>query len=143
MDKNQVIIIGNLGNDPQHFDDPEKPELAILSVATSLQFKSPNGDTREETEWHRVVARGGRAAIARSLRKGDRVYVEGFLHTHKYETEDGEGWVKEIVAQLIYPIRPLPRAEPAERPGVSQPGDGDALPAATPVITRTQEGALY
>ena len=142
MDKNQVIIIGNLGDDPKHFDNPDKTEFAAFFVATNLQFKSANGDMMEETEWHRVVAFGWRASVASHFHKGERVYVEGYVRTRKYEKDEGEGYVKEIVAQLLYPIRTLPKAGPAERP-IPQPARSMAHPAGSETAPPAREGALY
>src|SRR5882724_1278383 len=112
MDKNQITLIGNLGDDPKHFDDhPDKTEFATFSVATTLQFRATNGETMEDTEWHRVVAFGWRADVARHFHKGERVFVEGYVRTRKYETKDGDAQAKEIVAQLLYPVRAIPGLE--------------------------------
>ena len=143
MDKNQVILIGNLGDAPKHFDNPDKTEFAAFSVATNLQFKSANGDMMEETEWHRVVAFGWRASVASHFHKGERVYVEGYVRTRKYEKEEGEGYVKEIVAQLLYPIRMIPTEDPAERPATPPPAASAAHSSGGQTTPPAREGALY
>jgi single-stranded DNA-binding protein len=94
-------------------------------------------------EWHRVVAFGWRASVASHCHKGERVYVEGYVRTRKYEKEEGEGYVKEIVAQLLYPIRTIPRADPAERPATAPPASSAAHPSGGQTTSPAREGALY
>ncbi len=104
MDKNNHVIIGNLGDDPTHFSDPGKTEMATFSVATTLHFQGTNGQSGEETEWHRVVAFAWRASVANDFRKGERVYVEGYVRTRSYEKDGETRYVKEIVAQTLHRV---------------------------------------
>jgi single stranded DNA-binding protein len=128
----------------QHFGDhPDKTELATFSVGTTLQFRAANGETMEETEWHRVVAFGWRANVASHFHKGERVFVEGYVRTRKYETEDGQAQAKEIVAQLLYAIRAIPKPEAAEN-GTTPARVSAASPhARNGTTTRSHEGVLY
>ena len=101
MDLNRHLIIGNLGDDPMHFNDPGKTEMTTFSVATTLRFQGANNQSAEETEWHRVVAFGKLADnCERLLSKGRQIYVEGRLRTRQYEAKDGSGtrYRTEIVA---------------------------------------------
>ncbi|MGB1271520.1 MAG: single-stranded DNA-binding protein [Endozoicomonas sp.] len=89
---NKVILIGNLGNDPDVRFTPNGGAVANLSVATSESWKDRNtGQQQEKTEWHRVVIFGKLAEIAQQyLRKGSKVYLEGKLQTRKWQGQDGQ-----------------------------------------------------
>ena len=80
---NKVILIGNLGRDPEiRFTTDRNTAVANLALATTRRYRTPDGQTTEETEWHRVVFFGRQAEIARDyLRKGRQIYVEGRLRT--------------------------------------------------------------
>lgn len=82
---NKVILIGNVGRDPEFFN--ESTPVANLSLATTAQWKDRNtGERREETEWHRLVAFGRLAEIIQQyVRKGSSLYIEGRLKTTKYQ----------------------------------------------------------
>lgn len=84
---NKVIIIGNLGKDPEVRYLPSGGAVANITVATSESWKDKNtGQMQEQTEWHRVVFYGRLAEIAGEyLRKGSKVYLEGSLHTRKWQ----------------------------------------------------------
>ncbi len=89
---NKVILVGNLGNDPEMRYTPNGSAIASLSIATSEQWKDRNtGEPREKTEWHRVVIFGKLAEIAGEyLRKGSQVYLEGKLQTRKWQDNQGQ-----------------------------------------------------
>ena len=92
MSINKVIVIGNLGRDPEVRSLPSGQNVANLSLATTAQFKDRNGERQKRTEWHRVVAFGKLADnCQRFLSKGRQVYVEGRLTTRQYEAKDGSG----------------------------------------------------
>ena len=97
---NKVILIGNLGNDPDVRFTPNGGAVANLSVATSESWKDRNtGQQQDRTEWHRVVIFGKLAEIAQQyLRKGSKVYLEGKLQTRKWQGQDGQDrYTTEIV----------------------------------------------
>ncbi len=97
---NKVILIGNLGNDPDVRFTPNGSAVANLSLATSESWKDRNtGQQQEKTEWHRVVVFGKLAEIAQQyLRKGSKVYIEGKLQTRKWQGQDGQDrYTTEIV----------------------------------------------
>ena len=99
---NKVIIIGNLGRDPEVRYTPSGSAVCNVSVATTRQWKSKDsGDKVEETEWHRVVFYDRLAEIAGEyLKKGRSVYVEGRLKTRKWQDKDGqEKYTTEIIAE--------------------------------------------
>ena len=89
---NKVILIGNLGNDPDVRFTPNGSAVANLSVATSESWRDQNTDQwQEKTEWHRVVIFGKTAEVAQQyLRKGSKVYIEGKLQTRKWQGQDGQ-----------------------------------------------------
>lgn len=89
---NKVIIVGNLGNDPEIRTMPNGEAVANISVATSESWMDKNtGERREITEWHRIVFYRRQAEIAGEyLRKGSKVYVEGRLRTRKWQDQNGQ-----------------------------------------------------
>jgi single-strand DNA-binding protein len=98
---NKVILIGNLGRDPETRYMPEGGAVTNITVATSYQWKDKaTGDKKEETEWHRVAFFGRLAEIAGEyLKKGSPVYVEGRLKTRKWTDKEGqERYTTEIIA---------------------------------------------
>jgi single-strand DNA-binding protein len=98
---NKVIIIGNLGKDPEVRYMPSGSAICNVTIATSRQWKDKtSGDKQEETEWHRVTFFDRMAEIAGEyLKKGRPVYVEGRLKTRKYTDKDGvEKYTTDIVA---------------------------------------------
>ena len=97
---NKVILIGNLGNDPDVRYTSGGSPVANLSLATSETWRDKEtGDQKERTEWHRVVFFGRLAEIASEyLRKGSRIYTEGRLQTRKWQDRDGnERYTTEVV----------------------------------------------
>jgi single-strand DNA-binding protein len=101
---NKVILIGNLGRDPEVRYTPNGAAVCNVSVATTRNWKDKNsGDKVEETEWHRVVFYDRLAEIAGEfLKKGRPVYVEGRLKTRKWADKDGkDNYTTEIVAEQM------------------------------------------
>lgn len=87
---NKVILIGNLGADPEVRYLPSGDAVANLSIATTEKFKDRNGEMQEATEWHRVSFFGKTAEICgQYLKKGSQVYVEGSIRTRKWQDKDG------------------------------------------------------
>jgi len=98
---NKVIIIGNLGRDPEVRYTPNGNAVCNVSVATTRQWKNKeSGDKQEETEWHRVVFYDRLAEIAGEyLKKGRSVYVEGRLKTRKWQDKEGKDvYTTEVIA---------------------------------------------
>jgi single-strand DNA-binding protein len=101
---NKVILIGNLGRDPEVRYAPSGSAICNVTIATSRQWKDKtSGEKQEETEWHRVVFYDRLAEIAGEyLKKGRPVYVEGRLKTRKWTDKDGvEKYTTEIVADQM------------------------------------------
>jgi single-strand DNA-binding protein len=100
---NKVILIGNLGRDPETRYTTGGDAICNLNIATSEQWKDKSGEKQERTEWHRVVLFGRQAEIAGEyLKKGRSVYIEGRLQTRKYTDKDGvEKYSTEIVGDRM------------------------------------------
>jgi len=100
---NKVILLGNLGRDPETRYTTGGDAVTNLNIATSEQWKDKSGEKQERTEWHRVVLFGRQAEIAGEyLKKGRSVYIEGRLQTRKYADKDGvEKYSTEIVADRM------------------------------------------
>ncbi|MEO8288003.1 MAG: single-stranded DNA-binding protein [Chloroflexota bacterium] len=97
---NKVMIIGNLGKDPEMKYNQDGKPITTFSVAVSRSWKSPDGQQSEETEWFRVVAWERLAETCNEyLRKGSKVYIEGRLKTRKWTAQDGqEKQITEVIA---------------------------------------------
>lgn len=141
---NKVIIVGNLGRDPEIRYMPSGDSIANIAVATSYKSKDRNtGEQKELTEWHRISFFGRLAEIVgQYLKKGSSVYVEGRLQTRKYTDKDGiERYATDIVAENMQMLGgrqggaepdmgggdsgyEAPPSRPAQRPATA--------PAATP-----------
>ena len=100
---NKVIIVGNLGNDPEIRNLPNGGAVANLSVATSESWKDQQGQPQERTEWHRVTMYRRLAEIAGEyLKKGSQVYLEGKLQTRKWQDQQGnDRYTTEIIADQM------------------------------------------
>jgi len=98
---NKVILIGNLGKDPEVRYSPNGQAVANVTIATSESWKDKtSGEKVEKTEWHRIVFWGKLAEIAGEyLKKGSQIYIEGRLQTRKWQDKDGnDKYTTEIVA---------------------------------------------
>ena len=97
---NKVILIGNLGSDPQVRYTPQGTAVANFSVATTERYTNKNGERESRTEWHRIVAWSKLAEIcSQYLKKGKQVYIEGRIQTRQWDDKDGnKRTTTEIVA---------------------------------------------
>jgi single-strand DNA-binding protein len=126
---NKVIIVGNLGRDPEVRYFPEGGAICNVSVATTRNWKNKDsGEKQEETEWHRVVFRDRLAEIAGEyLKKGRSVYVEGRLKTRKWQDKEGkDNYTTEIIAEQM---QMLGGREGMGGGGGDDHGEGRAAPA--------------
>ncbi|WP_259779874.1 single-stranded DNA-binding protein [Aestuariispira ectoiniformans] len=96
---NKVILVGNLGRDPEVRSTQNGDKIANLNIATSERWRDRDGNNQERTEWHRVVLFGKIAEVAeRFLRKGSKVLIEGKLQTRKWQDQSGQDrYTTEIV----------------------------------------------
>jgi len=100
---NKVILVGNLGADPEVRYTPSGRAVASFRIATTEQWTGKDGEKTERTEWHRIVAWARLGEICGEyLRKGSQVYVEGRLQTRQWEDKEGnKRYTTEIVAQTM------------------------------------------
>ena len=125
---NKVILIGNLGADPEVRYMPSGDAVANIRIATSESWKDRNtGEKQERTEWHNVVIFGKLAEIVKQyLRKGSKVYVEGKLRTRKYQAQDGsDRYSTEVVVDMNGTMQMLD----SRQGGSSVPFDDAPAPA--------------
>jgi single-strand DNA-binding protein len=137
MSLNKAMIIGNLGRDPEMRYTPNGQAVTQFTVAVNRNYRDPNGEWKEETEWFRVVAWAQLAErTAEHLRKGNKVYVEGRLQTRSWEDKDGQKrYTTELVANQVTSLQPRTREDGIPEPGgaprearggaPSAPGGGD------------------
>ena len=117
---NKVILIGNLGADPEMRYTPAGRAVVNFRMATTRQWNTQDGERREETEWHRIVAFSKLAEICgQYLKKGAPVYVEGRLQTRSWEDQNGmKRYMTEIVANEMQMLSARQQNEPAsDAPG--------------------------
>ncbi len=116
---NKVILVGNLGRDPETRTFPSGDQVCNVTLATTDRWKDKqSGEMREATEWHRLVFNGRLAEIAAQyLRKGSQIYVEGAIRTRKYTDKDGvEKYATDIRVDQMQML--------GSRQGMGAPGGG-------------------
>lgn len=123
---NQVTLIGNLGADPELRETANGKPVGNLRLATSRKYKNRDEEWVDETEWHRVTLWGKDAEnAAKYLAKGRQVYVQGRLHTRKWEDKDGvERYTTEVVCENLKFL--------AGKGGSIEPTDPNSSPTAKP-----------
>ena len=95
---NKVILVGNLGRDPEVRHLESGVAVASFSLATSETYKDKTGERKTHTEWHNVVLWRGLAEVAEKyLHKGDQVYIEGRLRTRSWESDTGTRYTTEVI----------------------------------------------
>lgn len=133
-DLNKVMILGNVGKDPEIRYTANGNVVTTFSVAANRRYPRPDGEWEEETEWFTVVAWKQLAErLAQNLQRGDRVYVEGRLHTRSWDGPDGQRRYRtEVIADRVLPQgrRQQPVAAGAETGGSAETDitDPDDLP---------------
>jgi single-strand DNA-binding protein len=122
---NKVIIVGNLGKDPEVRSFPDGGQVANITVATTDKWKDKTtGEMKEATEWHKVSFNGRLAEIAAQyLKKGSQVYIEGGLHTRKWTNKEGvDQYTTEIKAMQMQMLGGKSEGDSVPRRTPSQPG---------------------
>jgi single-strand DNA-binding protein len=99
---NKVILVGNLGKDPEIRTLENGTKLASFTIATTESYKDKEGNYQDQTEWHRIVAWRWLADLSeKNLKKGSKVYIEGKLSTRSYEQDGIQKYTTDIVAREI------------------------------------------
>ncbi|MBQ0044028.1 MAG: single-stranded DNA-binding protein [Bacteroidales bacterium] len=107
MSLNKAMLIGNVGKDPEvrylEQNSPNSAKVASFTLATTERFRDRNGETRENTEWHNVVAwRSNADVVEKFVKKGTQLYVEGRIRSRSWDGQDGtKHYITEIVADTI------------------------------------------
>lgn len=122
---NKVILVGNLGRDPENRYLPNGDAVSNFSIATTETWKDKSGQKQEQTEWHRISMFGKLAELAGEyLKKGSSVYIEGKLQTRKWQNKEGQDqYTTEIKADRM---QFLGKSE--GKPKTREPGDDDDDP---------------
>ena len=125
---NKVILVGNLGRDPELRYTQGGQSVCNFSIATSENWTDKSGEKQERTEWHRVVVWGKPAEnAAQYLTKGRSVYVEGRIQTNEWEDKEGnKRETKEIVAQSVQYLGRANSSGGGSKPAPEQPPIGDS-----------------
>jgi single-strand DNA-binding protein len=137
---NKVIIVGNLGRDPEIRYMPSGDAIANIAVATSYKSKDRNtGEQKEQTEWHRISFFGRLAeVVGQYLKKGSSVYVEGRLQTRKYTDKDGvDKYATDIIAEQMQMLGG--RQGSGNDGGMDDGGSYEAPPQRQAPAPRTQQ----
>ena len=126
---NKVILVGNVGADPEVKSVGES-KVANFSFATSETYKDNTGEKKTLTEWHRIVIWRGLAEIVdRYVKKGDKLYLEGMIHTRSWEDKDGnKKFTTEIVVDTLKML------------GGGQKKEENSVPMPPEITTEEQEG---
>ena len=148
MALNKVLLIGNVGKDPEVRHLESGAAVATITLATSERYRDRNGETRELTEWHTVIAWRQLADLAENyIRKGSQIYVEGKIRSRSWDDQNGQKrYVTEIQAdtiQLLGRRADNPAAQPQPQPqnygGYNAPSQQHHAPAqpqqTTPIVS--------
>lgn len=131
---NKVILIGRLGNDPELKYTPNGTAQAQISLATSEKWKDSDGNQKEKTEWHRIVAWRRQAEfVGEWLKKGQLVSIEGKLQTRSWEQDGQKKYMTEIVADTITMLGSRAEGSGGSKTG-GPPKDEEAPAASTESI---------
>lgn len=128
MSINKVILIGNLGGDPELKKTGTDKSVCTFSVATDRSRRDESGTTEQQTEWHNIVCFGKAAeSSAKYLKKGRQVYVEGRIQTEKWEDKSGASRISnKVIANVIQFIGRAPLGNDEIETQVSQVVETDA-----------------
>lgn len=160
MSLNKVMLIGNVGNDPEVRyleSNPQNPstnaKVASFRLATTERYRDRSGELRENTEWHSIVVWRNNADVAEKfIRKGSQVYIEGKLRTRQWTDQTGaKRYTTEVVADTVQLLSKRPEGEPQSGvyqggysgPGYSTPAAGPAPVTPAPVEPQPQVSQDY
>ena len=144
MSLNKAMLIGNVGRDPEvrYLDGQSgNAKVATFTLATTERYRDRNGETRENTEWHNIVAwRNTADVVERFVRKGTQLYIEGRIRTRSWDDQTGnKRYTTEIIAdtlQLLGKKTDNPGAQPG---GYQQPGYAAPAQPAAPSYSQPQQ----
>lgn len=130
MSLNKAMLIGNVGKDPEvrYLDgNSGQAKVATFTLATTERYRDRNGETRENTEWHNIVAwRNAADVVEKFVRKGTQLYIEGRIRTRSWDDQNGnKRYTTEIMADTLQ-LLGKKSDNPAAAPAASQPAYGSA-----------------
>ena len=132
---NKVMLIGNMGRDPELRSTPSGTHVTTFTMATNRKYKGKDGELQDETQWHNIVVWGNQAEfVANYLKKGSRIFVEGRLTHRSWEDQNGQKrYITEVVAENFVPLdAPQEGAQGAGRrepvPPPPEPSDDAGAP---------------
>lgn len=128
---NKIMVIGNVGTDPEMRYTPSGSPVTSFRLATNRRYNTQDGERREETEWFTIVAWSQLAEqVNQYLSKGQRAYVEGRLHSHSYQGNDGQmRFRNEIIADRVLFL---------DRAGSGEPQSGETGESSVPAASEPQ-----
>lgn len=141
MALNKVMLIGNVGKDPEiRYIGQDKTDIkakvATFALATSEHYKDKNGEKKTNTEWHNIVAfRNVADIIERFVKKGSTIYIEGRLRTREYESNGQKRYVTEVIADSIQLLGGKPQEE--QRPQAQAQAQRPAERRPAPVVVQS------
>lgn len=142
---NKVILVGNLGKDPEVRHLESGAVVANFPIATTETYKDKSGNRQEQTEWHNIVLWRGLAEIAEKyLRKGNQVYIEGKLRSRSWEDKDGNTrYITEVVGDNMTMLGSKPNSSDSSSSSSPAPSNNDNSPsekaANTPDLSSEEE----
>lgn len=120
---NKVILIGNVGGQPEIRKVSEESVVANFSLATSKSYKDRSGQRVEKTEWHRIVVWNQAARIVEKwVNKGDKLAIEGELQTRSYESNGEKKYITEVKCSNLQMLGSKPKQEPTSQPAQEEAG---------------------
>ena len=137
MSLNKVMLIGNVGRDPEvrYLDgNSGNAKVATFTLATTERYRDRNGETRENTEWHNIVAWRGNADVAeRFIRKGTQVYIEGRIRSRSWDDQSGnKRYTTEIIVENLQLLGKKSDNPGGQQGSYSAPASAPAQPAYVP-----------
>ena len=146
MSLNKVMLIGNVGRDPEvrYLDGQSgNAKVATFTLATTERYRDRNGETRENTEWHNIVAwRSTADVVERFVKKGTQLYIEGRIRTRSWDDQTGnKRYTTEIIADTLQLLGKKSDNPGAQQGGYQQPGYAAPAQQAAPAYSQPQQQA--
>jgi len=140
---NKVMIIGNLGSDPEIKYSQSGTAIANLRIATAENRKNSDGEWEARTEWHRLVLFGRQAEVCKDyLHKGSKIYVEGRLQTRSWEDQNGQKhYATEVIGANMIMLDPKSQNTTIEEPESQENAipDSDTVPESSPDTSKEED----
>src|SRR5690554_4326576 len=132
---NKVILVGNLGKDPEVRHLESGAVVANFPIATTETYKDKNGNRQEQTEWHNIVLWRGLAEIAEKyLRKGNQVYIEGKLRSRSWEDKEGNTrYITEVIGENLTMLGGRPNSSDSSISATATPENNNDTSLDTPI----------